>query len=70
MFFNVRNNKSYSRNVFTTRLKAGVDAVAVTSIGKHKLKNRLTNKLKLPQKCGRQPWVGHKATFEFLYKFL
>ena len=37
---------------------------------KHKLKNRLTNKLKLPQKCGRQPWVGHKATFEFLYKFL
>lgn len=37
---------------------------------KHQLKNRLTNKLKLPQKCGRQPWVGNKATFELLYKFL
>ena len=48
MFFNVRNNKSYSRNVFTTRLKAGVDAVAVTSIGKHKLKNKVFGS-ELPQ---------------------
>jgi len=35
LFFNVRNKRPYSRNVFTTRLKSRVDAVAAKSIGKH-----------------------------------
>ena len=36
---------------------------------KHKLKNRLTQE-KLPQQCGRRPWVASRATFEHVYKFL
>ena len=36
---------------------------------KHKVKGRLSQE-KLPQKCGRRPWVASRATFEQVYKFL